>query len=79
MKKLNPTEEKFFLIQTKHPVWSSYVCFLHLVRGQKYTMEQVVDLFDEFVDKSDYTTKSSKIGAIEYAYGQTEEGSKHLF
>lgn len=76
---MKKNKEKFNNIVEKHPTWSSYVCFLSLVRGGKFSREDVNTMFEEFVDKKDYTTKSSKIGAIEYAYEQTEDGAKHLF
>lgn len=78
MKPSAEVEEKFRAIQEKNPGWSSYICFLNLIRGQKYKKNSIEVLFDSFVEKDDYGSKT-RSGLIEYANSQTWYSQQALF
>ena len=46
--------EKFNTIQKRNPLFSSYICFAELVRGQKMTQRSLVRHFHNLVEKDDY-------------------------
>lgn len=69
-KRLTPEEEKFFLIQIKNPTWSSFTCFLGLIRKKKYSPETVRELFEKMVEKNDYA-RTDKNQVIDYCIEET--------
>lgn len=65
-------KDEFRAIEDKNSGWSSHTCFLHLVRGKKYTYEEVEEMFSEFVEKDDYKN-AYREKLIDYAFSQTRK------
>lgn len=57
MKSLN---RRFKNIQEKNPYWSSLICFMEAIRGQRFSKDTLYRYFNKLVDKDDYQKEQRK-------------------
>lgn len=53
-------ERRFKNLETKNPLWSSYVCFAQAIINQKFNSQAISRWFNKLVDKSDYDRRDKK-------------------
>lgn len=51
-------QRKFNKIEKQNPNWSSYLCFVNAIKGQKFVKKNIQKQFYKLVDKNDYDWKN---------------------
>jgi hypothetical protein len=57
---MRPIEIRLAEIAKKHPRWSSWSCFVHIINGKRFGKQTISNLFDRLVDKNDYARNERK-------------------
>ena len=52
---MRPIETRLAEIAKKHPHWSSWDCFVHIINKKGLGRQTITKLFDKLVDTNDYT------------------------
>lgn len=68
-------KDKFELMQTNNPGWSSFVCFEQAIRGEVFSDEELMELFKKLVAKGDYS-KTDETMVFDYLKSQLKQNRK---
>jgi len=53
-------ERKFKKLESRHPYWSSIVCFTETIYGIGFSRQAIHNWFNKLVDKNDYAREDKK-------------------
>ena len=63
-------------IAKKHPRWTSWSCFVHIINGKGFGKQTISKLFDKLVDKDDFARNEKKEHLIYLSKLQTKKTAK---
>lgn len=53
-------ERRFKGVLSRHPFWSTYICFAETVTGQNFNRKSLQYWFNKLVQKDDYSQRDKK-------------------